>query len=307
MSDPDPRGGVTAGSLEHRAKAVDYLFDAVVVTDLNGIVVDWNPGAERLYGWSRDEILSQHVSVLHVPEDVERMTRQVFDGIAREGRWHGEIRMLHKSGRIGYIESIVVPVTDDSGATVGAIGVNRDISERMRVKERLEHMAFHDPLTGVGNRLLAMEHLRHAIEAARREGHRVAAIYIDLDDFKSINDDLGHTAGDIVLEEVGRRLEAVTRAADIVARIGGDEFLVVTEKVTTEDEAREVAARVATTLLQPHRIGDDEHVVGVSMGLALYPDHAGDADELLTRADDAMYRSKKNRPSRRHARTDASS
>ncbi len=306
MSDPEHRGELTAGSLAHRAKAVDHLFDAVVVTDLDGIVVDWNPGAERLYGWSREEILGRHVSVLHVPEDVDRITREVFDGIAREGRWHDEIRMLHKSGRIGTIESIVVPVTDADGNAVGAIGVNRDISERVRVKERLEHMAFHDPLTGVGNRLLAMEHLRHAIEAARRDGHRVAAIYIDLDDFKSINDDLGHTAGDTVLQEVGRRLEAVTRAADIVARIGGDEFLVVNEKVASEDEAREVAARIATTLLQPHHIGDDEHVVGVSMGLALYPDHAGDADELLTRADDAMYRSKKNRPSRRHARASSS-
>jgi PAS domain S-box-containing protein len=120
-----------------RAQAFENVFDAVVVTDLAGIIVDWNAGSERLYGYPREEALGQPVSILHVPEDSEHLAAEVLDSVGREGRWQGEIRMLHRDGNVGWIESMVVPLTDDSGEPLGALGINRDISSRRRWEEEL--------------------------------------------------------------------------------------------------------------------------------------------------------------------------
>ncbi|MCB9560107.1 MAG: PAS domain S-box protein [Kofleriaceae bacterium] len=141
--DPD-RGGIAPGEdvgaapgAGQRARAFEYLFDAVVVTDLDGIVVDWNPGAVALYGYARDEIVGQPVSILHAPEDVDRVTAEVFAAIARDGYWTGEIKRRGRDGSIGWIESMVVPLVDGDGAPAGALGINRDITDRKLADARL--------------------------------------------------------------------------------------------------------------------------------------------------------------------------
>ena len=114
-----------------RAKAFNYLFDAVVVTDAAGIITDWNKGSESLYGYTEEEALGQPVGILHVPDDVDHITSEVLAAVAETGKWTGEVRMLHKDGSIGWIESICIPLLDDDGQMVGALGINRDITDRV--------------------------------------------------------------------------------------------------------------------------------------------------------------------------------
>ena len=121
--------------LKQRARAFDYLFDAVVVTDVQGIITDWNKGSEELYGYSKKEVIGKPVSILHVPEDVEHITSEVIASVEKQGNWSGEVRMLHKDGHIGWIESMCVPIIDESNNMVGALGINRNITKR----KELEH------------------------------------------------------------------------------------------------------------------------------------------------------------------------
>ena len=120
--------------LNQRARAFDYLFDAVVVTDVQGIITDWNKGSENLYGYSKKEVIGKPVSILHVPEDVEHITSEVIASVEKHGKWSGEVRMLHKDGHIGWIESMCVPITDEGNQMVGALGINRDITKRKELE-----------------------------------------------------------------------------------------------------------------------------------------------------------------------------
>lgn len=279
--------------LEQRAKAFDFLFDAVVVFDLDGHVLEWNAGAERLYGWTRQEIIGKPVSTLYQPEDIACFKQDMMEAVLLQGHWAGEIRMRRKDGRIGYTESILVPLEASKHKVIGVISINRDVTARIDAEQRLKYLAFNDALTAVGNRELALERLRHAMLQVPRRGTHLALIFIDLDKFKQINDVYGHAAGDAVLCEVANRLKQTLRAADTVARIGGDEFLLIAEDLCGREEAQDAVARIAQALLQPHVINGMDFVVAASIGLALFPDDASDTEALLRFADAAMYRTKR--------------
>ena len=167
--------------LKLRAKAFDYLFDAVVVTDLQGIIIDWNKGSEALYGYSKDQVMGQAVNILHVPEDSADITSEVISTVADKGKWSGEIRMLHKDGHIGWVESMCVPIYDEDDQILGALGINRDITERKTETARLEHLAHYDQLTNVPNRYLLLDRLSHLITQSERNQFRFALLFIDID------------------------------------------------------------------------------------------------------------------------------
>ncbi|WP_025916505.1 GGDEF domain-containing protein [Herminiimonas sp. CN] len=279
--------------LKQRAKAFDFLFDAVVVVGMDGNVLDWNVGAEKLYGWSRREIVGKPASTLYLPEDVASFKQDVMEAVLLQGHWTGEVRLRRKDGRIGYAESAVVPLEDRKHNIVGVISINRDITARIDSERRLKYLAFNDPLTGVGNRELALERLKHAMLQVPRRGTHLALIFVDLDNFKEVNDVFGHAAGDAVLCEVASRLKETLRAADTVARLGGDEFLLIAEDLCGREEAQEAIERITQALLRPHLINGMDLIVDASIGLALFPDDAGDAGALMHFADEAMYRTKR--------------
>ena len=213
-------------------QAFDYLFDALVITDLQGIITDWNKGSETLYGYSKEEVIGQPVNILHLPEDTEHITSEVITAVEKYGKWTGEVRMLHKDGHIGWIESMCVPIFDSNNQVVGALGVNRDISDRINETKRLEHLAHYDQLTKIPNRYLLFDRVDHLIAQSERNMSTFALLFIDLDKFKIINDTKGHAFGDQVLIEVSLRLKQSIRNSDTVARIGGDEFVVLLENMT---------------------------------------------------------------------------
>ena len=170
--------------------------------------------------------------------------------------------------------------------------LQEEIAERKQAEERVRHMAQHDTLTGLPNRALLHDRLEQAIAQARRQGHRVAVMFLDLDRFKSINDTLGHEVGDILLQEVAHRLRGVVRAADTVGRLGGDEFVVILHEVADSTAAANVAEKIIAAFMPPVRVGSHELQASTSIGIALYPDHADEGHALVKCADTAMYQAK---------------
>ena len=281
-------------TLKQRARAFDYLFDAVVVTDLEGIIIDWNKGSENLYGYTKKEVIGKPVNILHVPEDIEHVTAEVIASVEKQGKWTGEVRMLHKDGHIGWIESMCVPIFDDNQQIIGALGVNRDITDRMNKLAQLEKLAHYDQLTEIPNRYLLFDRIKHLISRSRREQASFALLYIDLDNFKAFNDTRGHAYGDQVLVEVVNRIKQTIRDSDTIARIGGDEFVILLEKVSNKDEIINIVNTITKPSNKTLTINGEELTISCSIGTAIYPDDGDTADALLAVADKAMYQCKRS-------------
>lgn len=279
-------------TLKQRAKAFDHLFDAVVVTDLQGIITDWNKGSETLYGYSKDEAIGQPVNILHVPEDTDQITSEVISAVEKFGKWTGEVRMLHKNSHIGWIESMCVPIYDSNNQVVGALGVNRDITDRINETKRLEHLAHYDYLTKIPNRYLLIDRVEHLIAQSERNKSSFALLFIDLDEFKIFNDTKGHAFGDKVLIETSLRLKQSIRNSDTVARIGGDEFVVLLENITNKSYVSTMVETITNALNSTFFIDDEKFEVSCSVGVSIYPDEGTAADTLLAAADKAMYKAK---------------
>jgi diguanylate cyclase (GGDEF)-like protein/PAS domain S-box-containing protein len=195
----------------------------------------------------------------------------------------GEMRWLSVTGH---------PVHDEAGQFCGYHGIGTDITENVRRQERYHHLAHHDTLTGLPNRRLMMDRLDQATALAKRNLRRVAVMLLDLDNFKIINDTDGHSAGDRVLVAVAERLRSAIREADTLSRLGGDEFVVLLPAIENVGDAEQVASKITSTLTQPLDIGGRSYVLGVSVGIAIYPDHTAMPDKLLSLADAAMYQAK---------------
>jgi diguanylate cyclase (GGDEF)-like protein/PAS domain S-box-containing protein len=208
-----------------------------------------------------------------------------------------ELQRERPDGSLHWISVSGVPVFDDSGALRGYRGVGRDITERKQVEIQIERLAFYDALTGLPNRRLLVDRLQHATLAVARARNQGALLFIDLDNFKDLNDTLGHDTGDQLLLQVARRLKACVRESDTVARFGGDEFVVLVEGLSADTpqasaEAALVASHIATTLGKPYALGDLSHHSTPSIGIALFGQQACTVDELLKQADLAMYQAK---------------
>lgn len=275
-----------------RAKAFDYLFDAVVVTDMNGLITDWNKGSESLYGYTKGEATGQHVSMLHVPEDSAHITSEVLSAVQKEGKWSGEIRMLRKDGAVGWIESMCVPLQNKDGAMEGALGINRDITQRKQEAEKFQYLAHYDHLTKVPNRYLLLEHLKHLIEQSKRNHRTFALFFIDLDEFKRINDLRGHAFGDQVLINVAKILERNIRSSDTVARFGGDEFILLLEDINSKADAVKMMETLSAEVSADCIINGEKFNISSSIGVAFYPSDGTTTELLIAAADKAMYNEK---------------
>jgi diguanylate cyclase (GGDEF)-like protein/PAS domain S-box-containing protein len=281
--------------LLQRAEAFNYLFDAVVVTDTQGTIVDWNKGSETLYGYREDEVIGQKVSILHVPEDIDHITRDVLAAVAETGKWTGEVRMRHKDGSTGWIESMCIPILDDAGEMIGALGINRDITARILETERLRHLAQYDYLTQIPNRYLLLDRIAHLIDQYDRNQSAFTLLYFDLDSFKQINDSYGHAIGDGILKEAADRMTTCIRKSDMVARIGGDEFVILLENTFKKSDISQVINNLSATLHENIIIDQLSINIRCSIGSATYPMNGKNSDELLSHADFKMYQNKESR------------
>jgi diguanylate cyclase (GGDEF)-like protein len=198
-------------------------------------------------------------------------------------------QIIRKDGAKRYVESSVSLRKDSSDKPTGFRGIVRDITERKRMEQQINYMATHDALTGLPNRLMFSQLLNHAIRSAQRHGKQLAVLFIDLDRFKTINDSLGHEAGDRMLKEMARRFKRSLRAVDVVGRLGGDEFIILTEEVDELSQIANVAHKILTTTIQPIVLLGEECRVTASIGISIYPGDGTDEQTLIKNADMAMY------------------
>ena len=268
---------------------------AVIEWDPAFRVRRWSPQAEKIFGWREEELSGKHYrdwkfvvegDAVQADEVTARLITQM------EPRATSLHRNHRKDGRVIWCEWYNSSLRDDAGNIISILSLAQDVTTRVLAEERLVHQATHDSLTGLPNRTMLQDRLRQAISRARRGGHRVAAMFIDLDRFKDVNDTLGHRIGDELLREMSARLGRVVRESDLLVRLSGDEFMVVLEQVTDLESPRFVATKLLEEIRQPSRIeGHDIHISG-SVGISLFPDDADDVETLLKNADMAMYRAK---------------
>jgi diguanylate cyclase (GGDEF)-like protein/PAS domain S-box-containing protein len=275
---------------------VQHTHDLITVLDSHATVIYQSPSIEKALGYTAEEIVGTRFARLLLPGPNSRLLRLLRDGPASSG---GDAEVIecslgHRDGSTRQFEILYTNLLEDT-AVHGIVLNGRDISERKAFEEQLEHQAFHDSVTQLPNRALLNERVRHALGRARRENTTLAVIFLDLDDFKTINDSLGHVAGDLVLREVAKRLETSIRVSDTAARFGGDEFAILLEDTTGPREVADTAERIVENLTKPLQIEGKEIVVRASLGLSIL-DHqsAVGAEELIRNADAAMYIAKRD-------------
>ncbi len=264
--------------------------DLITVLDAEATIIFQTPSIERVLGYRPEEVVGQPFSMLLHPSEHGRLLRRLLDGgLDRDQLEPIDCALRNRDGELRHFEIVYNNMLED-GVVHGIVLNGRDVSERKAFEEQLAHQAFHDPVTHLANRALFNERVRHAVARSLREGIGVAVIFMDLDDFKIVNDSLGHAAGDRVLLEVSQRLEASIRAGDTAARFGGDEFAVLLEDIEGPQEAAEIAERILAAVAQPMHVGDTDLVVRSSLGLSVAePGAPSDAEELIRNADAAMY------------------
>ena len=274
------------------------IGDAVITTDGEGRVVYMNPVAERLTGWNLSVASGKTVSTVFVivNEYTRKSTECPVTRCLREGTIVGlanHTLLLSRSGEEYSIEDSAAPILDDDGRVRGAVIVFHDVTEKRKLEQRIAYQANYDALTGLPNRHLFQDRLTQAIARAQREGTLAALLYIDVDDFKNINDRMGHPFGDRILIELGRRLKSIVRETDTIARIGGDEFAVVLSDLPDKEEALDLGRRLMFEAAIPFRIDSTRADLTVSIGVALCPMDGSRATTLVRNADIALYQVKR--------------
>jgi diguanylate cyclase (GGDEF)-like protein/PAS domain S-box-containing protein len=279
-------------SEERFRSLVQYSSDIITLLDADGTVRYVSPAVERVMGYKPEEQIGTSAFGSVHPDDRERAL-DTFAEVLKKPGLHSllEFRVLHKDGSWRYLEHVVNNLLDDP-AVRGVLVNSRDVTERKAIEEQLRHQAFHDPLTGLPNRALFMDRLEHALALAYRRGTKVAVLFTDLDNFKVINDSLGHQAGDRLLKAVAERLKACVRPEDTAARLGGDEFAILVEGVTGVGEIVRIAERIADILRPPFALEEQGVSASASTGIALNDPAQEQPADLLRHADLAMYRAK---------------
>jgi diguanylate cyclase (GGDEF)-like protein/PAS domain S-box-containing protein len=284
------KGQLEASERRFRA-LIEHSSDVVTVFDPDGTITYDSPSCAPVLGYAPSERLGRNGFEFVHADDRARVTAVVAQLVAQAGTIaHAELRVRHRDGSFRWVEASMTNLLHDP-AVGGCVTNLRDITDRKGLEDQLAHQAFHDPLTGLANRALLLDRIDHALGARRRDPRRnLALLYLDLDDFKTVNDALGHEAGDDLLREVAARLSVGLRPGDTASRLGGDEFAVLLEDLADRDTAYEVGARLLESLQAPFEAGEGL-CINASLGIAVSTG-AEDAAALMRNADLAMYRAK---------------
>ena len=265
----------------------------MMVTDLEDQITNVNPAFCRMIGSSREELLGKDSKLFTHPDDLgiaSEAHRRLAEGRVAQARYIK--RYLHKDGKIIFVEVSKSPARDPSGKTLYYVISERDITEEQALTAQLSHQALHDPLTGLANRALFEDRFEQARARIARKGGIGAVILVDLDDFKWVNDTLGHFVGDDLLVAITKRLEEGTRASDTLCRFGGDEFLYLAEGLTTPDEAEIIAARILAAFDEPVAVGDTSIQQRASLGVVILGEENAESTTIIQEVDAALYEAK---------------
>lgn len=274
------------------ATVFESTIEGVMVVDTSGTIIAVNKAFADITGYSEQESLGQKPSMLRSQRHDQAFYKNMWNSIHQAGHWSGEIWNRRKSGEVYPEWMNISTVRNDNGDVSCYVSVFSDITAMKQSEERLAHLAHHDALTGLPNRLLFNALLEHTLDWVIRNNEQVAVLFLDLDLFKHINDSFGHPVGDRLLQEVARRLVTTIRDEDTVARLGGDEFIILLERIGNMQSAAAVAEKLLHELRKPYTIDDQKMYVTASIGISISPNDSTDGDTLIKNADAAMYRGK---------------
>ena len=273
------------------SQVFESATEGVVITDADGRVLDVNRAFTTITGYSRAEILGENIRILQSGRHDAPFYEAFWESIRDKGTWQGEIWDRHKNGEVSP-KWLSVSEVRENGKVSRYIGLFSDISVMKQTQEQLYEMAHYDSLTGLPNRRYFLDRLKESIDRARRTRESLALMFVDLDGFKLVNDNLGHRAGDQLLVEMASRIKQRTRESDTVARMGGDEFTVILSAVVSSHALVRVARKILSRVAEPVTLDGTEVFVSSSIGIAVFPDDAQDVEGLLQGADSALYKAK---------------
>ncbi|SFM21279.1 PAS domain S-box-containing protein/diguanylate cyclase (GGDEF) domain-containing protein [Desulfomicrobium norvegicum] len=274
------------------AKVFENTVEGIVVTDVHGTIEQVNPGFSIITGYTPQEAVGGNPRILKSDRHPQHFYQDMWAKLVADGHWAGEIWNRRKNGE-SYPEWLTISaIKNDAGEITNYVSIFHDITELKRQQDALEYQAQHDALTGLPNRILLGDRLRMALAQLERSEGKLALLFFDLDNFKTINDGLGHGVGDALLVELSRRMEKLLRSGDTLARLGGDEFLVLLPEIESVDAASHIANRMLEALKAPFHHGDVEYFVTASIGVTIAPDDGSEGSKLIKNADMAMYRAK---------------
>ncbi len=271
---------------------IDNMVEGVVITNVRTEIISVNRAFSAVTGYRKQEVIGKTPSLLQSGRHDKKFYQEMWASIQHKGLWHGEIWNRRKNGEL-YPELLTITaIKDPHGQITNYLGVFTDITVKKISEDQLLHLAYHDSLTGLPNRLLCMDRLKQAVAHAKRKEYLVAVLYVDLDGFKEINDSLGHATGDRLLQKVANRLQNLVREEDTVTRLGGDEFVVILVDITNQDHAAKVASTIADACREPFEFAGHEFKLSASIGISLYPTDETNPKKLIALADKAMYAAK---------------
>lgn len=286
--------------------AIEQSPISVVITDAKANIEYVNPRFTEVTGYAVNEVLGKNPRILKSGKTPLDTYTKLWDRLVANQIWHGELHNRRKNGENYWEEAHIAPVKNDAGVVSHFVAAKVDISLRKSMEEEVQKLAFYDPLTKLPNRRLLIDRLSQALSSSKRNGSYGALMFLDLDNFKPLNDQHGHIVGDLLLVEAAERLQLCVREVDTVARLGGDEFVVLlselpVDKATAMEQAEKVAEKIRATLAEPYILSVSHegqtgvrvtHHCTVSIGVELFSRHAGSQDDLMERADAAMYQAK---------------
>lgn len=288
---------LAALDLAHFKAIVESSDDAIISKTMDGVVASWNRGAEKAFGHSAQEMIGQPMQVI-IPKDRLHEEADILASVARGERVdHFQTQRQHRDGHLVDVSVSISPIYNHKGEVIGASKIARDISRAKAAEAEIHRLAFHDALTGLANRRLFLDRLKHTLARASRERGAFALLFLDLDNFKALNDTHGHDVGDELLKEAAKRLSDCVRASDTVARLGGDEFVMILNAPVGGDPTelawvKHVARKVIASLGHPYQMGEIRHACTTSIGVAIYTGQDCTARDLMKQADRAMYAAK---------------
>lgn len=271
------------------ANAIEQNSTSMMLTDENGLIQYINPYFTKETGYTIEDLIGHTPAVLtDIPNEISRIN-EMWGTLQTGDSWTGDIACKRKSGECYWAEARFSPVKDADGHIKHCISTLIDISARKNAQEQLSHLAHHDVLTDLPNRLSFFKQFTQNLSLARRQKSNLAIMFVDLDDFKRINDNYGHAQGDLVLQETAKRLSSSIRESDVIGRIGGDEFLILLADVDSEEGAIIAAKKIQGCLQMPFTVNQHPEVLSCSIGIALFPHHGSSETEIAKNADKAMY------------------